>query len=605
MAISIDAFTAQDGALQGGNPERVRLSIRTLEVQNTPVELPSPGVTAFVGGNNVGKSTLLRQMVDWIGSERNSPTPSPDLIRGVELERGGSQADLASWLYHHRAAANQGQFVGILNPSAGFLAVGNAAHYWSFDGYSDRLAGLGPALVHYADTQSRLEMSQPSPRRADFTDPAITPLQRLEDDPALLGELSRISFDAFQQGLVLDPLSGQLILRVGDPGVDAPSVDAITAQYREALGRLGPLHEQGDGMRSMIGLLLPIIASTYPVVVVDEPEAFLHPPQARVLGRELARLANDRGIQVILATHDKNILMGLLDSPGAAVSVVRLTRQEDRTTAAQLPAGRLSAVWSEPSLRYSNILDGLFYRAVVLAENERDCRFFAAALDADHRVHTSAMAPHDVLFVPTAGKTNIRSLALTTRACGVPTVACADLDLLNDEGTLRSVVESVGGDWSSLADDYRLATQQFRGPKRRRLNRDVAASVAAILAEAPDRAYDGGIRSRVTEELALESPWRAVKDHGMSAFRAERARADQLIEAMDHMGVVLVKQGELEGLAPSLGVRKGSGWVPAAIDAGAHEQEPTREHVRRLVSAALTLEAAIIHNVDSRAHNRS
>lgn len=573
----------------------MKFAVDSISLQGTTVRLPSPGVTAFVGGNNVGKSTILRQLNAWVGTDPSAPIPGPTLLDNVDTTRAGRDADLAAWLFTHRPTGMQGPDVGVLDQERGLLTTASAIHQWSRTGDGSRLGHLGATLVHYAGTQQRLEMSQPAARRADFTDPPTNSLQRLEDEPALLLELSRIAEDAFQQRLVMDPLSAQLILRVGTPAVEAPPIDAITPAYRDALGSLRPLHEQGDGMRSMIGLLLPVIASTYPVVVVDEPEAFLHPPQARILGRELALLAESRGIQIILATHDKNILTGLLDATSASVSVVRLTRQGDRTAASQLPAEQLRSVWANPSLRYSNILDGLFHRAVVLAENERDCRFFAASVDAANRRESLSIAPHDVLFVPTAGKTNIKPLAETMKACGVPTVACADLDLINDEGTLVGVVESLNGDWSELATDYRIATAQFRTPRRKRQNRDALGAVATILDEDPEGIYHGETKSRVTEALGVESPWQPLKDHGMSAFRSERARADSLVASLDHVGVVLVKEGELEGLAPDIGVRKGPGWVPAAIDAGAHEQDRARDHIHRLIEAALVQETALLN----------
>lgn len=594
MTISIEAFTSQDESLRGGDPSLLKFAVESLALQGTTVRLPSPGVTAFVGGNNVGKSTILRQLTAWIGTNSSAPIPGPALLESVETARSGNNADLAAWLYTHRPTGMQGPHVGVLDQERGLMTTSTATHHWSGRGSESRVGQLGATLVYYAGTQQRLEMSQPAARRSDFTEPPTNSLQRLEDEPGLLSELSRIAEDAFQQSLVMDPLSAQLILRVGTPAVDAPPIDAITPAYRDALGQLRPLHEQGDGMRSMIGLLLPVIASTYPVVVVDEPEAFLHPPQARILGRELALLAESRGIQIILATHDKNILTGLLDAPSASVSVVRLTRQGDRTAAAQLAADQLRSVWGNPSLRYSNILDGLFHRAVVLAENERDCRFFAAAVDAANRRGPLDIAPHDVLFVPTAGKTNIKALAETMKACGVPTVACADLDLLNEEGTLVGVVESLNGDWSGLKNDYRIATAQFRTPRRTRQNRDVLSAIAAVLDEDPQGVYDGGTKSRVNEALGVDSPWQALKNYGMSAFQNERSRADSLIASLDHVGVVLVREGELEGLAPDVGVRKGPGWVPAAIDARAHEQDLACKHIRRLVKSALVQETSLL-----------
>jgi len=40
--------------------------------------------------------------------------------------------------------------------------------------------------------------------------------------------------------------------------------------------------DQGDGVRSFVGLLLDTMVSM-PIVLIDEPEVFLHPPHARLL----------------------------------------------------------------------------------------------------------------------------------------------------------------------------------------------------------------------------------------------------------------------------------------------------------------------------------
>jgi len=599
VAISYETLTGGDPALQDGDIRSFSVSLSRIDLQGAvSVDLPARGVTAFVGGNNVGKSTILRQMATWMGTEPDGPLPGPRVINLIELTRSGTPADLLTWLYTHRATASQPHASGFLNPggvvnAGGFMPARDAVAYWSSDRHVNRLSALGNALTYYADTQQRLAMSQPAARRQDFTEPPSNPLQALEDDPALLDELSRIAQDAFGQPLVLDPLSGQLILRVGDPGMSAPPVNAITPEYRLALSELMPLHEQGDGMRSMIGLLLPIVASTYPIVVVDEPEAFLHPPQARILGKEMATLAQSRGIQIVLATHDRNILTGLMDAD-APVSVVRLTRQGSRVAASQLAAQDLRSVWVDPSLRYSNILDGLFHRAVVLAENERDCRFFSAALEVAHRAGPLQISPHDILFIPTAGKTNMRPLASIMRACGVPTVASADLDLLNDETTVRSLLEALGGSWSAVSADFATATAQFRAPRVQRQHRDVLGAVTSVLGPEPEAMYNGNVRRRVQQALAVDKPWQAVKDFGMSAFRSERQRADALLAKLDEQGIVLAKEGELEGFARELEVSKGPGWVPAALQSGAHELAAARDHVTRLVDAALRQETSLL-----------
>ena len=48
------------------------------------------------------------------------------------------------------------------------------------------------------------------------------------------------------------------------------------------------LDEQGDGFRSYVGVVLSVLLSEGRTILLDEPEAFLHPMQARRLGAWLA-----------------------------------------------------------------------------------------------------------------------------------------------------------------------------------------------------------------------------------------------------------------------------------------------------------------------------
>jgi AAA15 family ATPase/GTPase len=81
-------------------------------------------------------------------------------------------------------------------------------------------------------------------------------------------------------------MSANLDLHVGEPSA-TPSI-VPTQECVEDLQRMPPLQAQGDRMRSFIGLMLVVSAGQYQVLLIDEPEAFLHPPQARLLGRRIA-----------------------------------------------------------------------------------------------------------------------------------------------------------------------------------------------------------------------------------------------------------------------------------------------------------------------------
>ncbi|WP_304722163.1 AAA family ATPase [Conexibacter sp. CPCC 206217] len=78
----------------------------------------------------------------------------------------------------------------------------------------------------------------------------------------------------------------QLHLHLGAPDIQ-PRLDSV--EYLNALDGLPLVPDQGDGMRSFIGLLLTILSSSHPLILVDEPEAFLHPPQAVSWGGSLPR----------------------------------------------------------------------------------------------------------------------------------------------------------------------------------------------------------------------------------------------------------------------------------------------------------------------------
>jgi predicted ATP-dependent endonuclease of OLD family len=81
-------------------------------------------------------------------------------------------------------------------------------------------------------------------------------------------------------------------------------------------------------MRSFASVLLDKFTSEYSIMLIDEPEAFLHPPQARLLGKMLAT-HNPDSRQLFIATHSEDFLQGLLDADNESVIVVRIDRIDD------------------------------------------------------------------------------------------------------------------------------------------------------------------------------------------------------------------------------------------------------------------------------------
>ncbi|GAA1166870.1 hypothetical protein GCM10009606_49970 [Nocardioides aquiterrae] len=533
----------------------------------------------------MGKSTMLRELVNELARHPGLPSSAGiRLLRGLSLQTDGSVEDLRAWLYEnaHLVVGPQEGFVRLASNQP--LPPNSLPHYW---GQGDRMGPLSGFMVHYSTPMARGGMVAPAPQRDNIGSPPIHPIHVLQDDAELLKRVDEVSKEVFRQSLTLDRLSGNTFLRVGVPDKPAPPIDAITKQYRDALAALPLLADQGDGMKSLIGLLLPVIAATYPIVVIDEPEAFLHPPQAHQLGKTLATLARERQIQVVLATHDRNLLAGLL-AADAPVSVIRLDRSGDATTAHSLAEDEVAGLWTDPVMRYSNVLDGLFHRVVVIAEADPDCRFYAAALDSLNAKQTLPIPPSEILFVPAGGKDGMAKIARSLRAVSVRVVACPDLDILDDKTKIRRLVEVFGGDWSELERNYDVAVEPLKSKKVEATCGEVLKAVEVALSGQHDEAWTEEKKVALRPALRTsQTEFKKLKRFGMATFAGQSAAAaEQLVAQLDALGICCVREGELERLAPALGVTKGPAWVGAALAAGAHEDSQAIAQVQRMVDAA-------------------
>jgi predicted ATPase len=61
----------------------------------------------------------------------------------------------------------------------------------------------------------------------------------------------------------------------------------IVPTTRSFTGWLNGSMAASDGVQAFVGIVCAVLWGDYRAILIDEPEAFLHPPLARKLGRQL------------------------------------------------------------------------------------------------------------------------------------------------------------------------------------------------------------------------------------------------------------------------------------------------------------------------------
>ena len=140
-----------------------------------------------------------------------------------------------------------------------------------------------------------------------------------------------------------------------------------------------PLNEQGDGMRSFASVVLHLLSPiTFSILLLDEPEAFLHPPQARLLGEVIATEKSSRA-QLFIATHSPDVLHGLINVAPEHLRVLRVQRDGNVNRIKELDKEHVKKISADPLMKYSSVMSGVFHERVIICEADADCMFYSCA----------------------------------------------------------------------------------------------------------------------------------------------------------------------------------------------------------------------------------
>jgi energy-coupling factor transporter ATP-binding protein EcfA2 len=529
----------------------------SIEFSGGEVVALEPGsVLVLIGPNSSGKSTALRDIQSYLMDPRK-PTL---VVKSVAPFRTGSAEAFASWLresYGSRLVDGRRVFY----TKGARVEENNLAQMWE---RSAALSGAQPFLLHLLDTGGRLTLANRTQAIGVPQEQPQAYIHLLQSDEAVLNAVTQEVNAAFGVDLIINwGGGGNVWFHVGAEPQRTLERDRVSSEYLTELSSLPMLEDEGDGIRSFVGTLLAAKCGNHPVLLIDEPEAFLHPPQARRIAALLARSAREFGRQVIIATHSADVLQGALAEP-SRISVCRLTRTGDVNRAELLGHGDITELWRRPILRSSAALDGVFHQGVVICEGDADARFYEAI---SRRLDERESRQADLYFVHGGGKGQLSILARAYRRLGTRTAVVADLDLLRDKDVFSNLYAVLGGDFEEVVGLYNTVSSSLGSLSPATSVRDFLSSMKALIAQVEE---DREVRPRTRRDghrlLDDAGSWSGAKRHGIAHLRGgDHTAARDLLEKCSQRGLFLVPRGELESWWPE-GPTDKSEWFPKAVD---------------------------------------
>ena len=407
---------------------------------NTQLQLNKNSIIVFTGPNNSGKSQVLKDIEYYFDS---SYQKQKIIITNIEYEFQGV-IDESNFLNERFLEDEQGKYQ-LLEAGSAF-DINSLQQWWK---NKTLYNGLHRLFIKRLSTEIRLTSSNALIRSYH---PEKHPIYKLNKNERLAEKLSDFFHQAFDVDLIVNRNEMNSIpLHIGQ----APDKKSFTIStqddYYNLVAKLPKLQDQGDGMRSFASILLDTFTSDYTITLIDEPEAFLHPPQARLLGKMLAK-NNPNNRQLLISTHSEDFLQGLLDADNENVIVIRINRVDNINKMSILKKDEIKKLWRTPLLRYSNILSGLFHDKVIICESDYDCLFYQAVIDAIYE-NSRETAP-DLLFTHCGGKSRIKDVVIALKAVDVPVVAICDFDVINSTHIFKPITTAFGLNWDNTLYKY-------------------------------------------------------------------------------------------------------------------------------------------------------
>lgn len=413
------------------------LKIKNITLKNgETINFNNDDVVILVGANNVGKSRFLKE----IKEEMFESNKKKYIIHNIVFEEKNFDSLSMSDYFENDLSISQDEYGNynyyVENNCSGYskASIESLDFSYSNNSYYYKL------FVQYLSTDNRLSSSQRFYENTTGNEITRDIIEKIKKNSNVLNRINDVLFSIF--GLGLDTFNFRSsngychVFKVGNKETITKLQKTNRWESEKILEQMENLDEQGDGLRSAVSILATLATNEKSIVLIDEPETFLHPPQAKMIGKSLVDVS--KGKQCFIATHNIDIIRGILESKSNRVKIIKLEREENNNYFYTLDSEDINKISSNKSLKYTNILNGLFYNQVVLCEDESDCRFYSAILQCvDSKIY------QNTLFCGVGGKDQFKKIIPLLENIHIKYLIISDIDLINDKTRLKALINSI------------------------------------------------------------------------------------------------------------------------------------------------------------------
>lgn len=536
----------------------------------------TPGrINVFVGANNCGKTQMLKDMLSYITGK----TGKTVVLNELDVTYPDNWEDIETAYNMHITDLEQSKQIKHISPTLdadpsgpSSLSLRENLEHWLKNDKRGFRAATGAGVVTYLNTDNRLRMAMSQAVQRNLQERgAKNVLEALYVAGADSTEKVRqCTKKIFEKDFFLNPFNlGTLEYRIG---TDFSSVSPNPQDAFVQLSSYPLLDIQGDGMRSVLGIISAIVSVKKPIILLDEPEAFLHPPQALQLGEVISELVGVSQ-QIFIATHSADFLRGLLSSTRDAV-IIHLDRTDNITEANVLDSVTLDKIVTDPLLSSSRVLEGMFYKGVVATEADADSVFY-------QRLFQKIGAADEIHFVNAHNKQTLKKIIEPYRKLGIKFAMIADADVIRDKHEFLDILQITSEEEikSQILEEREIIINHFQRQNKYEILGALQAKTKELVERStvPKTATSDDIERALFE---FRQNLKRLRDESDELYEFKRngraALPDELQNNFDilwnccaNVGLFIVIVGELESWLIDYGIERSSNkskWISKALN---------------------------------------